>query len=75
MAKEERKTFELTDSLLQVVKVTDVLMAPQRDAITLTGKVAFNDDNVAKLYPAISGNVSGIKVMLGDHANRRRSSD
>ncbi len=66
VAKEERKTYTLTDSLLQVVKVTDVVMAPQTDAITLTGKVAFNDDNVAKLYPMVSGNVSGIKTMLGD---------
>ena len=66
VAKEERKTFILSDSLLQVAKVTDVVMANQTDAITLTGKVAFNDDNVAKLYPMVSGNVSGIKVMLGD---------
>ena len=66
VAKEERKTYELSDSLLQVVKVTDVIMGPQIDAITLTGKVAFNDDNVAKLYPLVSGNVSGIKIMLGD---------
>ena len=69
VAKEERKTFELSDSLLQIVKVTDVVMAAQTDAITLTGKVAFNDDNVAKLYPLVSGNVSGIKVMLGDFVN------
>lgn len=67
VAKEERKTYTLTDSLLQVVKVTDVIMAPQTDAITLTGKVTFNDDNVAKLYPMVSGNISGIKVMLGDY--------
>ncbi len=66
VAKEERKNYELTDSLLPLVKVTDVVMGPQTDAITLTGKVAFNDDNVAKLYPMVSGNVSGITVMLGD---------
>jgi len=69
VVKEERKSFELSDSLLQLVKVTDVIMTPQRDAIILTGKVAFNDDNVVKLYPMISGNVSGIKVMLGDYVN------
>ena len=67
--KEERKGFALTDSLMQVVKITDVMMAQQKDAITLTGKVAFNDDNVAKMYPMVSGNVTGIKVMLGDYVN------
>lgn len=69
VVKEERKGFILSDSLLQIVKVSDVIMAPQTDAITLTGKVAFNDDNVAKLYPIVSGNVSGIKIMLGDFVN------
>ena len=69
VAKEERKNYELTDSLLPLVKVTDVVMAPQTDAITLTGKVAFNDDNVAKLYPMVSGNVSGITVVLGDYVH------
>ncbi len=67
VVKEERKGFELTDSLLQLVNVTAVEMSQQKDAITLTGKVSFNDDNVAKLYPLVSGNVSGIKVMLGDY--------
>ena len=66
VVKEERKAYELSDSLLQIVKVADVVMGPQTDAITLTGKVAFNDDNVAKLYPLVSGNVAGIKIMLGD---------
>ena len=33
--KEERKGFALTDSLMQVVKITDVMMAQQKDAITL----------------------------------------
>ncbi len=69
VVKEERKNYELTDSLLPLVKVTDVVMGPQTDAITLTGKVAFNDDNVAKLYPMVSGNVSGITVMLGDYVH------
>ena len=67
--KEERKVFTLSDSLMKIVNITDVVMAQQKDAITLTGKVAFNDDNVAKLYPLVSGNVSGIKVMLGDYVN------
>lgn len=69
VAKEERKSFELTDSLLKLVDITAVEMSQQKDAITLTGKVSFNDDNVAKLYPLVSGNVSGIKVMLGDYVN------
>jgi hypothetical protein len=44
VAKKERKGFALTDSLLRVVNVTEVVVAPQKDAITLTVKVSFNDD-------------------------------
>ncbi len=65
--KEDRKGFALTDSMMKGIVVADVVLSAQQDAITLTGKVSSNDDHVAKLYPMISGNVSGIQVMLGDY--------
>ncbi len=66
---EERTGYVLSDSLLSVIKITDVATGPEQDAITLTGKVAFNDDNVAKLYPLVSGNITGITAMLGDYVS------
>ncbi|GAC1605083.1 MAG: efflux RND transporter periplasmic adaptor subunit [Chitinophagaceae bacterium] len=69
IAKDEKKGYVLTDSMMKVINVKDVVLAQERDAITLTGKVAFNDDNVAKLYPLVSGNVTGVKVVLGDYVN------
>jgi cobalt-zinc-cadmium efflux system membrane fusion protein len=37
------------------------------NAITLTGKVGFNEDNVVKIYPMVSGNIEDVKVLLGDY--------
>jgi cobalt-zinc-cadmium efflux system membrane fusion protein len=37
------------------------------NAVTLTGKVGTNDDNVIPVYSLVSGNVSDVKVLLGDN--------
>lgn len=67
--REERSSNVVSDSIMRTLSTAVVVMAPQLDAITLTGKVATNDDQVAKLYPLVTGNISGIKVMLGDHVS------
>ena len=40
------------------------------NTLTLTGKVDFNEDNVIKIFPTISGQVSEIKVMPGDYVKQ-----
>jgi cobalt-zinc-cadmium efflux system membrane fusion protein len=40
------------------------------NTLTLTGKVDFNEDNVIKIFPVISGQVSDIKVMAGDYVKK-----
>ena len=37
------------------------------NTLTLTGKVGFNEDNVIKTFPTISGQVSDIRVVPGDY--------
>lgn len=39
------------------------------NAITLTGKISFNNDNVVKVYPMVSGNITGVSVALGDYVH------
>lgn len=62
-----RGKYIIPDSLFQTIKIDTVQSCQLINAITLTGKVAFNDDNVAKIYPMVSGTISGIKAMLGDY--------
>jgi len=65
----EKEKYVIPDSLLQTLKIDTVQSCQLINAITLTGKVAFNDDNVAKIFPMVSGNISGIKAMLGDYVS------
>jgi len=62
-----KKSFVLPDSLSKTIHIDSVTLSRVVNSITLTGKVTFNDDNVAKIYPMVSGSISDIKVMLGDY--------
>lgn len=59
--------YVLPDSLARKLKFDIVSTAPLTNTISLTGKVGFNEDKVAKIYPMVSGTIRNIKVMLGDY--------
>jgi membrane fusion protein, heavy metal efflux system len=67
---DEKQKFVLADSLVRSIEIDSVTNSKVINSISLTGKIAFNDDNVAKLYPMVSGNVQDIKVMLGDYVQK-----
>jgi cobalt-zinc-cadmium efflux system membrane fusion protein len=64
---EDKEKYVIPDSLFNMLEIDTVQKCPLIDAITLTGKVAFNDENVIKIFPLVSGNISGINTMLGDY--------
>lgn len=73
--KEEKKTddkqgYVISDSLLKTLTIDTVKNTQLVNAITLTGQVDFNQDNVIKIYPLISGNIDGITVVLGDYVQQ-----
>ncbi|HEY4209258.1 MAG TPA: efflux RND transporter periplasmic adaptor subunit, partial [Puia sp.] len=65
-----KENFVLPDSLARTIHIDSVISSRVVNSITLTGKVTFNEDNVAKIYPLVSGNVTDIKVMLGDYVQQ-----
>jgi cobalt-zinc-cadmium efflux system membrane fusion protein len=67
---EEKKGYVLPDSLLKTIEIDTVSNSRIMNTLTLTGKVDFNEDNVIKTFPTISGKVSDIKVMPGDYVNQ-----
>jgi cobalt-zinc-cadmium efflux system membrane fusion protein len=67
---ESKKGYILPDSLLKAIEIDTVVNSRVMNTLTLTGKVDFNEDNVIKLFPTISGQVSDIKVMLGDYVRQ-----
>lgn len=66
----EKQHFVLPDSLAKIIRIDSVSSSKVVNSITLTGKVTFNDDNVARIYPLVSGNINDIRVMLGDYVQQ-----
>ncbi len=64
---DEKAKYVMPDSLLKTIEIDSVSNSKVINSITLTGKVDFNEDNVIKIYPPVSGTVGDIKVMLGDY--------
>jgi membrane fusion protein, heavy metal efflux system len=67
---EEKKGIVLPDSLLKTIEIDTVINSRVMNTLTLTGKVDFNEDNVIKMFPTITGQVSDIKVMPGDYVKQ-----
>ena len=61
--------YTLPDSLAKTLDIEPVRNCPMVNAITLTGKISFNTDNVVRVYPMVSGNISGVNVALGDYVH------
>jgi len=66
----EKQHFTLPDSLARIILIDSVSNSRVVNAITLTGKVTSNDDNVARIFPLVSGTIQDIKVMLGDYVEK-----
>src|SRR5262249_15855513 len=60
-------SFVISDSLLTTIEMDTVARCPLIHAVTLTGKVSYNEENMARIFPMVSGNVSNINVQLGDY--------
>lgn len=69
--KTETKTaYVLPDSIARRIEIDSVVKGKVVNTINLTGKVAYNDEHVAKIFPMISGIAQSSSVMLGDYVNK-----
>lgn len=64
---QEKPAFTISDSLYKTLQISNVALCPLESTITLSGRVSFNEDKMAKVYPMMSGTISGIKFQLGDY--------
>src|SRR5260221_1685880 len=63
----EKEKFTIPDTVMRTLRVDTVTMSQLVNAITLTGKVGSNEDNVVPVNALVSGNVQDVKVVLGDY--------
>jgi cobalt-zinc-cadmium efflux system membrane fusion protein len=66
----DNSKYVLPDSLAKTLIFDKVDNCKLTNTISLSGKVAFNDDNVDKIYPMVSGVIQDIKVILGDYVQK-----
>lgn len=67
---ETKQAYVLPDSLAKHLEIDSVTKSSVQGSINLTGKVAYNDEHVAKIFPLISGIAQSSPVMVGDYVHK-----
>src|SRR6266851_4065380 len=62
--------FCIPDSLAKNITFDTVKSETVMSDLKLSGKITFNEDNVVKVFPLVSGNVADVKVSLGDYVHK-----
>ena len=66
----EKTKYVISDSLLKTLRFDSVMSCPLVNSLTLTGKVAFNEEKVNRIFPMVSGVITDVKVQLGDYVKK-----
>ena len=68
--KEEKKQFCLSDTMQHMVQIDSAALCSIEDELHLSGEVSFNENTVVKVFPNSSGQITEVKVSLGDKVSR-----
>lgn len=63
-------SLQLNDSLRQIVTLDTVRIVPLDNELILNGRITFNPDRVAPVYPPFGGNVVSIHAEIGDYVGK-----
>lgn len=62
----ESKQVCISDSLQKMITIDTAKTTSMKDELSLSGEVSSDDNNVVKVFPFSSGQVTEVKVSLGD---------
>lgn len=62
--------FKLTETLSKGKELAEVTLKTVESELLLTGKISFNEDKVARVFPLAGGFVRDLNVELGDHIKK-----
>ena len=62
--------FCIPDSLMKNITLDTVKSEYVMGDLKLSGKISFNEDNVIKVFPLVSGHIGDVKVSLGDYVQK-----
>lgn len=60
----------LPSESLAYTKIDTVEMIQDSDDFTVVGEVSFDEDNVVRVFPIVSGSVESVQVSLGDYVQK-----
>ena len=60
----------LSANQMKVMRVEVTSMAPLAEEFAAVGEVSFDENNVVRIYPIVSGTVEKVNVSLGDYVQR-----
>ncbi|MES2378298.1 MAG: efflux RND transporter periplasmic adaptor subunit [Bacteroidota bacterium] len=66
----ENKQVCISDSLQKMITIDTAKTSTMKDELTLSGEVSSDDNNVVKVFPFSSGQVTAVKVSLGDRVEK-----
>ncbi|RHJ91383.1 efflux RND transporter periplasmic adaptor subunit [Parabacteroides bouchesdurhonensis] len=67
---EESKHLFLNDSLKTIVSLDMAIMTKVSNELILNGRVTFNPEKVAHVYPIFGGTITDINIELGDYVRK-----
>ncbi len=70
VADDNSQGFCIPDSLMKNITIDTVKSENVMSSLELSGKISFNEDNVVKVFPQVSGHVTDVKVSLGDYVQK-----
>ncbi|MGF7079539.1 efflux RND transporter periplasmic adaptor subunit [Mucilaginibacter sp. UYCu711] len=66
----ENKQVCISDSLQKMITIDTAKTSTMKDELSLSGEVSSDDNNVVKVFPFSSGQVTSVKVSLGDRVEK-----
>lgn len=64
------REISFTDSLKSIVSVDTVQLDEVAEELTLNGRITFNQEQVARVFPLFGGTVTAVYAEIGDHVNK-----
>ncbi len=62
--------ISFTSEQLKYIKIETVAKIPAMDEFAAVGEVSFDENNVVRVYPIVSGSVSKVNASLGDYVKK-----
>ena len=67
---EKNTSISVNETATKNVSIVTASLVPEVEEFTTVGEISFDEDNVVRIFPIVSGSVEKIYVSLGDYVNK-----